>query len=492
MRRILASLVLVQIFMQTAAGQTAAVHVNLDPDKTYQTIDNFSASDAWSAQFVGNWPDQKKNAIADWLFSTDTTTAGQPLGIGLSMWRYNIGAGSTEQGNNSSIPDEWRRAGNWQNQTGQLWFLQAARKRNVKKFLAFLNSPPVNLTINGKAFASKGASNISPDKYGELAASVTDAISGIYRSTGILFDYISPFNEPQWDWSDGNQEGCPYDNEQISAATKIISKKLSAKKLSTKILIAEAGKLDYLFTAADKPSKGEQITAFFDKRSPYYLGNLTNISYNISGHSYFTTSPVSVAVHTREQVAQKIATIPGLGFWQSEYCILGENAGEINGNKRDYGMDAALYLAGVIHRDMVIANASAWQYWLAISPYDYKDGLIYIDKNKTDGQFHDSKMLWALGNYSRFIRTGAKRIGAYVDNDSSLLISAYRNTDRSINVVIVNNTENDKRILLDSKKGRLKNLRSYVTNSSGNLQPFTVTGDVTIPAHAVVTITGKY
>jgi hypothetical protein len=26
---------------------------------------------------------------------------------------------------------------------------------------------------------------------------------------GIEFDYISPFNEPQWDWENGNQEGTP-------------------------------------------------------------------------------------------------------------------------------------------------------------------------------------------------------------------------------------------------------------------------------------------
>ncbi|MVT12256.1 glycoside hydrolase family 30 protein [Chitinophaga tropicalis] len=491
MRRLLVSLVVLQAFLKTAAGQPAAVHIHIDPARTYQTIDNFSASDAWSAQFVGQWPEEKKNAMADWLFSTDTTAAGQPLGIGLSMWRYNVGAGSTEQGDSSGIADIWRRTHSWQNQQGQYWFLRAAQKRNVKKFLAFLNSPPVHLTTNGKAFATKGNCNIGPAKYEQLATYITTAIKGIHDSTGILFSYISPFNEPQWDWSDGNQEGCPYNNEEISALTKIISRKLSAEKLQTKILIGEAGQLDYLYSAAGKPAKGTQIKAFFDKTSPYYIGSLPNLSYNISGHSYFTTSPAAVAVRTREELRKHLATVPGLGFWQSEYCILGDNAGEINGNKRDYGMDAALYLAGVIHRDLTIANAAAWQYWLAISPYNYKDGLIYIDKDTANGQFHDSKMLWALGNYSRFIRTGAKRIAAYTDNDSSLLVSAYRNTDRTVNVVIVNNTGNDKHVRLDTQKGRLNRLRSYVTDANGNLQPFTVKNDLVIPARAVVTVTGS-
>ena len=71
---------------------------------------NFAASDAWACQFVGSWPDEKKNVIADWLFSTDTLANGTPKGIGLTMWRDNIGAGSANQGSASGINDEWRRA----------------------------------------------------------------------------------------------------------------------------------------------------------------------------------------------------------------------------------------------------------------------------------------------------------------------------------------------------------------------------------------------
>ncbi len=489
MKEIIVSAILLYTCMRTAAGQTAAVHINIDPEVTYQTIDNFGASDAWSAQFVGNWPAEKKNTIADWLFSSDTTAAGQPKGIGLSLWRYNIGAGSTEQGEGSGITDEWRRAAKWQNQSGQLWFLQAAKERRVKQFLAFLNSPPVNLTINGRAFADKGNCNIKPDNYDAFATYIADAMEGISKMAGIRFDVISPVNEPQWDWSDNKQEGCPYDNDQISGLTRSLSKTLAARKLSTKIMVSEAGQLDYLYGGKNKPARGQQITAFFDNSSPDYLGNLSNVSRVISGHSYFTTSPRTASIRTREEVAGHIKSFKGLGFWQSEYCILGDNAGEINGNKRDYGMDAALYLARVIHDDLTVANASAWQYWLAISPYDYKDGLIYIDKNKQDGQYHDSKMLWAMGNYSRFVRPGAKRISADVQGDSSLLVSAYKNTDQSISVVIVNSTHDDRHISLDRKKGQFRRLRSYVTSGEDNLHPLAVNNSIVIPARAVVTVT---
>ena len=119
------ALLLTSLFVKS---QDKTVTINIDLSKTHQTINNFSASDAWSCQFVGNWPDEKRNKIADLLFSMDTLKDGSPKGIALSMWRFNIGAGSAEQGPESGIKDEWRRAEsffnidgtyNWKNQAGQ-------------------------------------------------------------------------------------------------------------------------------------------------------------------------------------------------------------------------------------------------------------------------------------------------------------------------------------------------------------------------------------
>src|SRR5690242_14807210 len=81
------------------------ITVNLNDVK--QTIHSFGASDCWTAKFIGKWADvQKKNQIADYLFSTDTLQDGTPKGIGLSLWRFNIGGGSYEQGGLSNISDE--------------------------------------------------------------------------------------------------------------------------------------------------------------------------------------------------------------------------------------------------------------------------------------------------------------------------------------------------------------------------------------------------
>lgn len=502
--------------LHTALSQQSpgnVIQVNIAIQKTAQTIRNFAASDAWAGQFTGNWPDSQRIQIADWLFSTDTTADGQPKGIGLSMWRFNIGAGSAEQGSNSGIKDEWRRAAsfletdhskppmsntpengtyNWDKQAGQLWFLKAAKERGVTEFLGFLNSPPVAFTSNGKAFADKGQCNLSPDKYHAVAVFLKDVVQGIHTHTGVLLNYLSPVNEPQWDWSDGGQEGCPYNNEQVAGLTKAIDQTFREEKLPVKLLITEAGQINYLYSPGNKPDKGAQIYSFFDPRSANYVGNLPTVYKGIAAHSYFTTSPEDTATAIRKRLA---AALHGLEFWQSEYCILGDNAGEINGGGADLGMDAALYTARVIHHDLTIANAAAWQWWLAMSPYNYKDGLIYVDKNTTDGQARASKMMWALGNYSRFIRPGAQRVQTSISDSTAakdLYISAYKDNHHGLQIVMINNGNTATNIRIQCKGLKPVGTRSYTTNENGNLQPGYVTANtMTIPPRSVITLTGN-
>jgi len=73
--------------------------ITIDVSRPRQKIRSFGASDAWSTQYVGRWPDEKRDAIADLLFQTGLDERKNPRGIGLSAWRFNLGAGSTRQTN---------------------------------------------------------------------------------------------------------------------------------------------------------------------------------------------------------------------------------------------------------------------------------------------------------------------------------------------------------------------------------------------------------
>lgn len=484
--------------------------ITLKPSTVYQTIHSFGASDAWSTQFVGkNWPLAKRNQIADYLFSSETDNTGQPKGIGLSTWRFNIGGGSDVQGGDSGINDEWRRAEsfltstgyNWDAQEGQRWFLQAAKTRGVNEFTAFSNSPPIALTKNGKAHSSGGSSaNLDEINFNSYADFLVNVIENIRNNDGIYFNYVSPFNEPQWDWT-GGQEGSPWLNTEIAEVTRILDTKIESKNLTTKIEIAEAAQLNYLYEDSNKSERGSHIQEFFDSSSSNYVGNLNNIANKICGHSYYTTSGNTKLIDTRQNVKSQIQqTDNSLEFWMSEYCIL-ENNTEIKGSGRDLGIDPALYLSKVIHTDLTVANASSWQWWLALSPYDYKDGLVYIDNNKFDGEVYDSKLLWALGNYSLFIKEGYQRIDLNRSDNKSieqsidgLLVSAYKKTDDTKYVVVLVNQRTIEipiNVKIDGKSNYSGKLYQTSAAAADNLSPKeSIDGSTvwTIPSRSIVTL----
>ena len=437
-------------------GDTASVaRISIYPDRQFQTIRNFGASDAWSIQFVGrHWPADKRGYIADLLFSLEEREDGSPVGIGLSAWRFNLGAGSARQGDESGIDDRWRRAGSFlrrdgsfdpEGQPGQRAFLREAAQRGVEQFYAFSNSPPVQLTANGKAHSDDGlAGNLRPERYDEFAAYLRDVVVTLRQRDGVEIDYLSPFNEPQWDWT-GGQEGSPWRNAEIAAVTRVLSEELTEVGAGTKIEIPETARMNYLYERADKPSRGEQVRAFFSPSSPHHVADLPNVAKSVAAHSYFTTYPADTLRSVRQRVREEILAVdPALELIVSEYCIL-ENNPLIRGGRRDMGMDAALYVAGVIHADLVDAHAAAWQWWLAVSPYDYKDGLVYIDRDTLDGGVYESKLLWTLGHYSRFVRPGMRRIAVETSPDTEvngtgdeLLVSAYQNpaTERTVTVLV--------------------------------------------------------
>ena len=165
---------------ENSGSENAVTELNVSLDMNLQTMESFGASDAWQCNFIGkNWPTDKRNKIADLLFSQGLDADGNPKGIGLSLWRFNLGAGSAEQGEASDITDEWRRSEcfttngvsyDMNKQAGQVWFMKAARERGVDKLLAFANSAPVYLTQNGKAHASiKEFYNLKDGKMPDLA-----------------------------------------------------------------------------------------------------------------------------------------------------------------------------------------------------------------------------------------------------------------------------------------------------------------------------------
>lgn len=494
--------------------QPTTTTVTIDVSKRYQVIDNFGASDCWTAQFIGkNWPVEKRNTIADLLFSQELDANGKPKGIGLSLWRFNIGAGSAEQGNASNITTPWRRSEcflnadgtyDWSKQDGQRWFLRAAKERGVENFLGFNNSAPVYLTDNGTA-NNKGRTsigyNIKAGKFGDYADFLVEVVKGLKKTDNIDLKYLSPFNEPEWNWDGDSQEGSPAKDSEIAYLVRLLDQKLTASSLNSKIIVCESGKYDLTYkTDNSYPERCNHIEDFFNPASSNYIGALSHVPNLIAAHGYFTTTPENVLVSTRQGLGAALKS-RNLGFWQSEFCMLETDPLAGSGPGKDLTMKFALYVARVMHYDFTAANASAWQWWLGITNGDYKDGLVYVSDSYTDGTVSDSKLLWTIGNYSRFVRPGSVRVDAISTNDKAndpqgLMVSCYVNdATKQLVMVAINYSTSDKSFTPNIKGATVKTMVPYVTsdNVGENLKPGTAVTPGTsfkVPARSVITYVG--
>jgi len=369
--------------------------IMINPAEKHQTIEGFGTSGCWWAQDVGTWAEPVKNQISDWLFDLNK-------GIGLTIYRFNAGAGEINE-----APDPWRRVEtfetapgsyDWSRDAGSVDMMRRAVERGVDSVVIFANSPPGRMLKSGKTTGDdKGNSNLQPGMEDDFARYLLD-IGEHFQSDGIPVKYISPVNEPQWNWKlENGQEGCHYEPQGVLDVGYAFVNELSARKSDIKLTLADSGKMWDAKYTVDLYRK----TA----KDPVFEGFLPHFSV----HAYWSNE------EDKKMLAAAIRKSDyKLPLWQSEWC-------QMEGG-HDIGMDPALVLARCVHEDLTILDCTSWQTWIAVSCYDYKDGLIHVDK--TAETAIDMKRLWALGNWSRFVRPGYTRLS--VDSPyKPLLLSAW-------------------------------------------------------------------
>ena len=518
MKNILFILFILTLSSHAIAQDSSTLVVTLYPDQTLQQIRNIGASGCWFSEVIGTlWPVEKKERIAELLFSKEMDATGQPKGIGLSAFRYNIGGGTAEQGDSSGIKDPAHRVEcflspngtyNWNKQKGYTWMLQQAKKYGVQTLIAFVNSPPVQFTKNGLGFklVKDGSTNLREDKYEAYANFLSEVIKH-FDKAGLHFNFISPVNEPQWDWSGSmggaKQEGSPWSNEEIYNTVKALNSSLEKEKINTSILITEAGMLSHLYASNVKTSS--QINSFYGAQSPLYIRGMSHVSAFIEGHGYFTDNSDANLVNTRRSLSDTVRKYNGLEFWQSEYCMLGNGYKENNTEKRS-GMDIALFLAKVINYDFTIGNATAWHFWNSYEPGSVDNPLYFLialNPNRAtqpDSLYTITKNLWVLGHYSRFVRPGMYRIKTSLGNGLAdtaitrqIMISAFiDNKANNLVVNVINYTNKDRNVTLvlngKAVAKPLKLSKHYVTSAKDgdDIKPYPV-NDMMLPARSVST-----
>ena len=511
----------------------------IDIKTSYQTVEGFGASAAWWSQSVGNW--ENADEILKLLYSKSE-------GIGLNIYRYNLGAGSNDT-NDLSLYEENCRTNcflqsdgsyDWDNDAGAMNALKLANEYNDNlKVTLFANSPPVYMTYNGRAYLSpKAASNLSENSYQAYADYIVTCAEH-FIDEGYNVTSVSPINEPEWGW-DGwddengsyccNQEGCHYPvNDALNFYNNYMIPALKASpslNSNVGLEVWESGQInpagawnDYVQRLFSSRNYDEKILGFINKGTGLakYNKNIRKNVDAIAAHSYWasTEDRTNAANLLNEKFfGQKVRC--------TEYCQMTNDAnsgvlghiqkdGPTNGMEIDYG----LALADIIYQDLTILNAVEWDWWLGCSRGIYTDGLLYInDENHSDIQF--SKRYWCLGNYSKFIESGAKRVkvetaGGFAadlqtneeniyewddgngntgyDKYNYIDTSAFLNPDGSLVVVYVNNSDTAENTSFNVKG--YGSFETYVTDAECNLelcQTGGISDSVDIPARAVTTV----
>ena len=475
------------LVLATITTACRATDYIIETNQPCQTIRHFGASDAWSMQFIGLWDNQEEQEkIADWLFSTENDAKGQPKGIGLSVWRFNLGAGSAEQGKDAQINPGTRTecfltkdgSYDWTKQAGQRKFLRMAKQRGVPHFLAFMNSAPVYYTQNGLATNTGrgGTINLKDDCYDDFARFMATSLKGLEKQEGIHFDYLCPVNEPDghWNWLGPKQEGSPATHREIARLARETNKALNEQGLTTQILMDESSDIRCLLGIHQTDwQRGNAISSFFSPDSTQtYVGNLPNVPHLMAAHSYWTNTPVPYMRKIREQL-RDVCNKFGIKFWQTEICIMGNDTEIGGGQGYDFTMKTALYVARVIHHDLTYADAESWSWWRACGG-NYRDGLIRVYEREQRAR--DSKLLWALGNYSRFIRPGAVRYEVTNQKEEDpygLMVSAYKNKDGKWVCVAINYSDESQEFQLNFSDKKKRHWQIYRTSDAEgeNLKP---------------------
>lgn len=491
-----------------AACAQAQIQVVMDARQRAQTIENFGASTGMHGDHIArHWNPATLDAIAELLMDREK-------GIGLSCFRIQIGAGTI--GEAGGIRTPYRRTEcvlqpdgtyDWNKDAGVRWWRRKAAEYGLPTVIGYLNSPPVQFTENGFGFKTNKvfSANLKPEHYDDYAEFLA-RVALHYQQQGLPFTHISPVNEPQWSWDgvpgQAKQEGSPWTNEQVARLVRLADARFRSNKVSAKLLVPEAADYHALYEPMpERPfaAATDQIRAFWQPGSPYFVGRLASVESRVAGHAYFNDGSIDQMLRTRMAVREAIGkTDPDLRFWQTEYCLLGKAwTGGLPLDEVDETV-AALLVARNIHVDLTVANATAWQWWTSTEPEVGSVPRYYLIEADAKGAetYRATKLLWALGHYSRFVRPGMVRIAAETGLPprralEGIMVSAFLDPASGGWVLVAINfsAEAQRLDIKTAQPSGTSACRAWLTDAERDMAPVALDGpQLSLPPRSIATV----
>jgi glucuronoarabinoxylan endo-1,4-beta-xylanase len=436
-RSLLVALALLIILALPSGAQTCTVNWN----DVHQRIDGFGASSAFSgrtwASYTANIFFSTSNDVVYFDKSGNTYTNN---GLGLSLLRNQIQPGGVADASELSL-------------------MKLVQPMGVRIWSTPW-SPQASFTSNNTTIGSWFAAADSKAYAAQLAGYVVSN----QTVNGITIYAVSIQNEPD---ANVGYVSCHWTPQEIHDFATNLYNAFQASNVLTKVMLPEDESWQtnlYLATMSDSNAAAD-------------VGIIADHNYVADNLDGDQNPPAALPSY-------------GKALWETEVATLSSGTAT---NFFDPSITNAMYWATRIHLFMTVAQANAWHYWYLItgtSPSD-NEGLMGTGDIP-------SKRMFAVGQFSRFIRPNYYRIGATNDN-AGIMISAYKDSvSPNFAIVAINtnaSTDISETFLLTNFNA--SSVTPWMTTSNLSLEsqaPVPVSGDsftCTLPALSVVTFVGQ-
>ncbi len=417
-------------------AEAGHVRPTVDFRTDLQPIDGFGFSMAFQRADLLNGArglsPAKRREVLDLLLSKEK-------GAGLSILRLGIGSSTdrvydhmptilpADPGGPDATPtyvwDGW--------DGGQVWLAKEAKAYGVKRFFADAWSAPAFMKTNG---SENDGGELRPE-WRQAYANYLVQYAKFYRQEGIDITDLGFTNEPDWTATYASMRFTP---QQAVDFLKVLGPTVRASGLKTQLVCCDAAGWDrqiaYTQAIEADPEADKAVRT-------------------VTGHRY--SGPTDVPQPTDKHV------------WMSEWSPDGTTWNE---NWDDGSGYDGLTVAADIQNTLTVGNANAYVYWTGAS-LGATRGLIQL-ANPGDA-YRVSKRYWALAAFSRFIRPGAVRVPV-TNADPDLRITAFRNTDGSRVIEILNTGTTATTTELALRGGRDRSPEAYVTDETRSITPAAV------------------
>jgi glucosylceramidase len=371
--------------------------VTLDPAALYQTIDGIGGSAA-DESALRAMAEPARTQVMDLVFGD----------LAPSVVRIKPRP-ALEPVNDDGDPAHVNAAG-FVRPDDHLWQLDQISARGNPKLLGALWTPPAWMKDSGE---ENGGGSLLPGMEVELAEFFSVYLSYL-EGAGHPLDWLSIQNEPE---SAAPWDSAVYDPDSYAATAEVIAQRLAADGHATRLVAPDTALTAFA---------GLYLTALGPM--PTAMARFEAVAFHLYQYGYYEV----------DQVAGQLAKLakkapPGAPIWMTEFS---------NTTGIGYGSwDEALNQAQLIH-ECFVNGASMYVMWNLYRPGGPGEALIVIPTSPGGSAYTVTPKYWTLRQFTRYVRRGARRIGATSD-DAKLLASAYQDEGNTVAVLI--NTDSEPR-----------------------------------------------